>query len=185
MSVNVRVALIVLPVVWACKPDTSRKPVDEKETATGAAPVQSSGPYSSQPPAAAPSKAQQLTAQDTIFEDGTKPSSWRTAGFDDPTGFKEFVVTFQDWVRKDNVDSIVAHIQFPLPKYKTAEEFRRDFANIFDARMKESIEKQRLDRIFRNADGAMVGNGHVWFSPMAKGYRIIAINPSPIEPKVQ
>jgi hypothetical protein len=119
----------------------------------------------------------QIKAQDTLFEDGSLPSPWANAGFDDPEGFKRFVLRFKDWVRTDNADSISAYISFPLKKYKTADQFKKQYASIFDKQLKDIVEDQRLDRIWRNYQGAMIGDGKIWFSVVpGKGYRIIAIN---------
>jgi hypothetical protein len=119
----------------------------------------------------------QMKAQDTLFEDGSQPAAWSNAGFDDPENFKLFLVVFKEWVRSDNVDSIAGRIEFPIKGYKTAEQFKKDYTKIFDKQMKDVVEKQRLDRIFRNYQGAMIGGGAIWFSVIdKKGYRIIAIN---------
>lgn len=119
----------------------------------------------------------QIKAQDTLFEDGSRPSTWSNAGFDDPEDFKRFLVVFKEWVRSDKVDSIAGRIEFPIKGYKTAEQFKKDYEKIFDKQMKDVVEKQRLDRIFRNYQGAMIGAGAIWFSVIdKKGYRIIAIN---------
>lgn len=119
----------------------------------------------------------QIKAQDTLFEDGSRPAAWSNAGFDDPERFKLFLIVFKEWVRSDNVDSIAGRIEFPLKGYRTPEQFKKDYAKIFDKQLKDVIEKQRLDRIFRNYQGAMIGDGAIWFSVIEnKGYRIIAIN---------
>lgn len=118
-----------------------------------------------------------ITAQDTLFEDGSRPADWKNAGFDNPEGFKRFLVLFKEWVRSDNADSIAAYIEFPIKGYKTADQFKKNYPKIFDKELKDVVEKQRLDRIFRNYQGAMIGDGAIWFSVIEKkGYRIIAIN---------
>lgn len=132
-------------------------------------------PVAPPPPPANPYEAE-MAAQDTLFEDGSKPSSWADAGFDQPADFKQFLVSFKNWVKADRVDSITAHIRFPLKKYKTADAFRQQYNKIFDASLKAVVDTQRLDRIFRNYQGAMLGNGEIWFSSFPEGYRIIAIN---------
>ena len=42
--------------------------------------------------------------------------------------------------------------------------------------MKMMVDTQRLDRISRNYQGAMLGNGEIWFSVINGHYKIIAIN---------
>ncbi|RPE12606.1 hypothetical protein EGT74_03390 [Chitinophaga lutea] len=133
-------------------------------------------PVAPPPPVAASPYEAEIAAQDSLFDDGSIPASWANAGFDDPAGFKRFLVTFKEWVRTGNVDSITAHIRFPLKNYKTPAIFREKYDKIFDASLKAVVDTQRLDRIFRNAQGAMIGNGDIWFSVFPEGYRIIAIN---------
>lgn len=118
----------------------------------------------------------QLTSVDTLFEDGSIPTSWANAGFDDPVGFKRFIIVFKDWVKADNKDSIAAHINFPVAPAKTADIFKEKYADIFDKKLKAVVGKQRLDRIFRNADGAMIGSGQLWFTVNQGSYMITAIN---------
>lgn len=129
------------------------------------------------PPPASPNPYEaEINAPDTLFEDGSIPGSWENAGFNDPEGFKRFLISFKNWVKMDQVDSIAAHIRFPLKNYKTAEVFRQQYKNIFDTSLKTVVEKQRLNRVFRNDQGAMLGNGEIWFNVFPEGYKIIAIN---------
>lgn len=118
----------------------------------------------------------QISAQDTLFEDGSRPTSWANAGFDDPTRFKEFLVQFKEWVKTDDIDKIAAHIRFPIAKAKNAAEFKQRYAQIFSQQVKDAVASQRLDRIFRNAEGAMLGDGAIWFIPSGNSYVIRAIN---------
>ncbi|POY37049.1 hypothetical protein C3K47_08300 [Solitalea longa] len=120
--------------------------------------------------------AKEINAQDTLFNDGSIPTSWSTAGFSDPVKFKLFVVSFKDWVKNDQTDSIAAHIKFPLGKIKTAEEFKNNYPKLFDEPLKRAIEDQHLNQIFRNQQGAMMGSGAIWFIESNGNYYISAIN---------
>ena len=120
--------------------------------------------------------AAQIAAQDSLFEDGSIPTTWANAGFDNPAGFKNFITQFKDWVKNDNVDSIAAHISFPIKPAKTEAVFKEKYTSIFDTNIKNAVANQRLDRIFRNADGAMIGNGQIWFTVGKSNYMITAIN---------
>ncbi|GAA0562513.1 hypothetical protein [Chitinophaga japonensis] len=165
--------LLALLLAAACqsgqRPDTSAQTVDSliPDTIASVPPdVSMADPY-----------VTQLEGQDTVFEDGTVPSSWADAGFDDPAGFKHFLLRFKEWVRTDNVDSVAAYIDFPIRGYQTAAQFKGQYATVFDEQMKEMVARQRLDRVFRNYQGAMLGEGQLWFADQeGKGYRIIAIN---------
>lgn len=128
------------------------------------------------PPPVDPNFDQQLNGQDTLFEDGSIPSSWHNAGFDDPADFKRFILRFKEWVKEDKVDSIAAYIRFPLKNYPNETTFRKAYPKIFDAELKAVVDTQRLDRISRDYHGAMLGRGQIWFSVFDGQYRIIAIN---------
>lgn len=164
--------LLLLAICYSCNSAATNNQQDSNivDGAKELLPVQPAPPPQVNP------QADQIHAQDTAFEDGSIPSTWSNAGFDDPAGFKEFLLSFKDWVKKDQVDSITAYIRFPLKNYKTPEAFRKAYPKVFDDSLKNVVETQRLDRIWRNYQGAMIGSGQIWFSPVPEGYRIIAIN---------
>jgi hypothetical protein len=118
----------------------------------------------------------QIHAPDSHFEDGSVPTSWRSAGFTDPVRFKRFLLQFKDWVKADQVDSITNHIRFPIRGAGSAAWFKEQYHLFFTPRMKAVVARQRLDRIFRNGQGAMIGNGDVWFVESHGKYWISAVN---------
>lgn len=118
----------------------------------------------------------QIMAPDSVFEDGSRPTSWAHAGFHDPVRFKRFLIRFKDWVQNDAVDSIAGHVRFPIRGAGSAAWFKEQYPRIFTANLKATIAKQRLDRIFRNGQGAMIGNGEVWFVEWRGKYWITAVN---------
>ncbi|KAA2238447.1 hypothetical protein F0L74_19660 [Chitinophaga agrisoli] len=170
-------ALILCLLLAACQPKPSpQQPSDGLDTVLTDTVLTDTPARAAIMPPEDPSGLQ-LLAQDTLFEDGSKPANWDDAGFTDPAGFKRFVARFKEWVRADQVDSIAASIRYPLGKYKTAAQFKQHYAQVFDRELKEIVASQRLDRIFRNYQGAMLGNGAIWFTQTDQsGYRIIAIN---------
>lgn len=163
-------------LVSSCRGNSVRK-TDEKDTITVADddPVagSDSGTGGSLPDKA---YATQINAPDNLFEDGTEPSTWENAGFTDARGFKLFLLQFKSWVRQDRVDSIVAHTRFPLGHIKNKEGFLKKYNQLFDDRLKDVVAQQRLDRIFRNEHGAMLGRGDIWFNVQDGRYVIIAIH---------
>jgi hypothetical protein len=118
----------------------------------------------------------QINAPDSVFPDGSRPTTWRSAGFSDPARFKRFLIVFKSWVRKDQVDSITNHVRFPIRAAGTAAWFKEQYPRLFTPRLKAVIQNQRLDRIFRNGQGAMLGNGDVWFQETHGRYWISAVN---------
>ncbi|WP_123864570.1 hypothetical protein [Chitinophaga barathri] len=162
--------ILLFPLLFACH-TTSKKTAADSSIIEG---VKELVPVA--PPPSIDRQAAQVQAQDTLFEDGTIPSTWSNAGFDDPEGFKQFLLRFKDWVKNDRKDSVILHVQFPLRQYKTAKSLEQHYDKIFDASLKALVDTQRLDRIFRNYQGAMIGSGQIWFASMPDGYRITAIN---------
>lgn len=114
---------------------------------------------------------------DSVFTDGSVPSSWANAGFDDPVAFKKFLRRFQSWVTEGQKDSVAAVIRFPLPKgARDKSEFLARYDQYMSEKVKAALARQNFRQIFRNAQGAMVGNGQIWFIPSNNGYTVIAIN---------
>ncbi|MGX5817731.1 hypothetical protein ACWKWU_06030 [Chitinophaga lutea] len=167
-----RIYLLAL-LAAACQSGPQKSPSDSTIVdATKALVPVAPAPDSGIPPAT----VDELTAPDTLFADGSKPADWDASGFTDPTGFKRFLLTFKDWIRTDNKDSILAHVRFPLPKYKTSTDLLKHWDHAFSPKVKKAVADQRLNEIFRNQDGAMIGSGELWFTQTPNGYRIIAIN---------
>jgi len=118
----------------------------------------------------------QVNAPDSIFEDGSRPTTWKNAGFDNPARFKRFLFQYKGWVKRDLIDSISAHIRYPVRGAGSAAWFKEQYPHIFTHRLKAVILHQRLDRIFRNGQGAMLGNGDIWFIEDKGRYWVTAIN---------
>lgn len=163
---------ITLVIIFAAcnqapkSPDADTSIVDDVKNLVPVAP----------PPSIDPLTAQ-IQAQDSVFDDGSVPTSWVNAGFNDSADFKRFLARFKSWVQNDQPDSISAFIRFPLRLYPSATDFKSQYTQIFDPSLKRAVDSLRLDRIFRNSQGAMIANGRIWFAPLPEGYRIIAINP--------
>ena len=115
---------------------------------------------------------------DTVFTDGSKPSSWQNAGFTNPAGFKNFLQRLQSWVADNNKDSVASVVAYPLhnPKAKDKAAFIAKYDDYITDNVKKALKEQNLKQIFRNSQGAMIGDGKLWFSETKDGYRIIAIN---------
>ena len=154
--------MLLLLMIVGCQSATKRKP-----------------PYDSTnvvPGGMDSSTEAQLYAPDSVFEDGSRPISWERAGFHDPVRFKRFLLAFRGWVQRDQVDSISDHIRFPIRAAGSPAWFRERYAHLFTPALKAVILHQRLDRIFRNGQGAMLGNGEIWFVETHGRYWVSAIN---------
>lgn len=124
----------------------------------------------------------ELTAEemkdDSVFSDGSKPSAWSDAGIDDPLAFKKTLKQLQYWVTNNEKDSVANLIAYPLahPRVKTKKAFLDSYDRLFSEKVKKALKEQKLSQIFRNYQGAMIGNGELWFSGSKGVYKIFAIN---------
>lgn len=122
------------------------------------------------------------------------PSTWAqtegSASFDSAgTSAKAvtaFLAALQKAVAADDRDAVAGLFSYParVPlkgrsgKVKNKAELTAAYADIFDPGLKKLIADARLDQVFANSQGVMIGNGRLWFSPVgAKGQlAIITIN---------
>ena len=128
-------------------------------------------------PVSIPPPEQDTALQDSVFSNGTIPTSWINAGISDSVGMVSFIRTFQRWVNEELSDSIVAHVRFPLLRYKTEESFRKKYSKIFNSSFKTAIGAQNPRQIFRSQNGAMIANGKVWLVQEGDRFLISAVNP--------
>jgi len=115
---------------------------------------------------------------DSVFADGSQPVPWANAGIEHPIAFKQFLKQLQYWVVNDQKDSIAAVMAFPLkhPRIKDKAAFLKKYDNYFNEKVKLALAQQNLRQIFRSSQGAMIGDGQLWFSENASRFSIISIN---------
>jgi hypothetical protein len=107
--------------------------------------------------------------------------------------YAAFLSRLQAAVRADDRRAIIALIDFPLrvneakgPRlYRDARSVEGNFERIFTPKVKRAILRQRADRLFVRDQGAMIGDGELWFdrtcpnatcSPPGPA-KIMAVNP--------
>lgn len=115
---------------------------------------------------------------DAVFADGSKPTSWKSAGIDDSLAFKRFLKHVQYWVANGQKDSVASVIAFPLrnPKIKSKEEFLKNYDTYINDKVKKALAAVNFKQLFRNNNGVMIGSGEMWFGQKNKRFAIIAIN---------
>ena len=87
-----------------------------------------------------------------------------------------FVATLQSAVKSDSPEQVAPLIQFPLRVNEapgkshsvTARRFSVEYGKIFTPAVKAAVLQQAPDEIFRNSNGAMLGNGEVWISGVCR-----------------
>lgn len=119
-------------------------------------------------------------APDTVSNPATTGDQWAVAGITNPSAFKQFFTGFKSWVASNKIDSIAAHIEFPLKNCANAETFKKDYNHLFNDLVKSAVSKQDTEHFFINQNGVMTGNGELWFNEMKGNYVITAINNKPL-----
>jgi hypothetical protein len=102
---------------------------------------------------------------DSVFSDGSVPTSWINAGITDSVKMKKFIRQLQLWVADRNVDSIAAHLRYP-----------KNYENYFNQTVRSAVMSQKLNQVFRNQQGVMLSEGRVWLTEKDNHILIIAIN---------
>lgn len=114
---------------------------------------------------------------DSVFKDGSKPTSWDNAGITDVKGLKLFIKQLQQWIISNNKEKLASVVRYPLNKYmKTKENVLANYDLIFTKGVELSFATTNFSQLFRNANGVMLDGGKVWINQQGKGFKIIAIN---------
>jgi hypothetical protein len=108
-------------------------------------------------------------------------------------GYERFLAVLKTHVRAGDERAVTKLIAYPLRvnfpdgarSYANARSVERDFSRIFTPKVRQAILSQRADHLFVRDQGAMIGDGEVWFSEscadsncsLAGPLRIIAVNP--------
>ena len=88
----------------------------------------------------------------------------------DPS-YVAFLTRLQSAIRANDRRSVIRLIDFPLRVYSSggtrlypdARSVQREFDAIFTPRVREAILRQQSDQLFVRDQGAMIGDGEVWF----------------------
>lgn len=113
---------------------------------------------------------------DTVFADGSKPTSWENAGIKDVRGLKLFLKQAQQWVMNNDKEKLAAAIKYPLKDIKNEQELIAAYDAVFTKEVKLSFATINFNQIFRNQQGVMTEGGKVWINQFGKEFKIFAVN---------
>jgi hypothetical protein len=108
------------------------------------------------------------------------------AGFDKADEVRQFLQRLQRAQAKGDSEAIVTFVRFPFTRYshgkvqkryKSKAELLTDFDLVFTAMVLDGIRAARFETLFLNYQGAMIGDGEVWFDKRAGEIAIKAVNP--------
>ncbi len=114
---------------------------------------------------------------DSVFKDGSIPTSWANAGVTDVKGLKLFLKQLQVWVMNNDKRNIATAIAYPLKEIKNEQAFIAAYDKIFTKEVKLSFATINFNQLFRNQHGVMTDGGKVWIQQFDSAFKIFAINP--------
>ena len=113
---------------------------------------------------------------DSVFADGSEPTSWDNAGITDVRGLKLFLKQAQQWVMNNDKEKLAAAIRYPLKNIKTEQELIAAYESVFTREVKLSFATINFNQIFRNQKGVMLDGGKVWITQAGNEFFIFAVN---------
>lgn len=114
---------------------------------------------------------------DSVFTDGSIPTSWENAGITDVRGLKLFLKQTQQWVMSNDKAQLALAVKYPLNNIKNKEELMGAYDQIFTKDVKLSFAMINFNQIFRNSKGVMTAGGKAWIMQDGNSFKIFAINP--------
>jgi len=128
-----------------------------------------------------------VRAQTTPDPEACKGSTVDLQGADFALKSRAFLTELQSAVKAEDKAKVAAMISYPLlvihgsrkTRIKTKQELLHQYDAIFDAHVRQAIAQQSAKCLFGNYQGAMIGDGEVWFREQPNGrMKIVTVNSS-------
>jgi hypothetical protein len=113
-------------------------------------------------------------------------NKYAVAGIDDPAGFEEYFRKVQSLIVKGERQQVIKHFKYPvelnIDNTKVVINNEAELLDMYDTVFNENVvgamAGQKIEDLFVNAMGVMVGNGQVWLGVTEQGeYFILSVNP--------
>lgn len=160
---------LLLVVLAGCAGESEQKPIEVTVPVSPAS-------VTVDPKDVSPILSLQELQDDSVFTDGSKPTSWENAGITDVKGLKLFLKDLQQAVITNDKAKLAAAVKYPLQGLSNAEELVEAYDNVFTKDVKMSFALINFSQIFRNQKGAMTEGGRVWIGQFGNKFKIFAIN---------
>ena len=107
------------------------------------------------------------------------------AGIEDSTGARHFLEELKAAVTNDDRDALLGMVRYPFSTYQNGKRVRTyakvsslrpHFDRVFTDEVLHAIRNASYETLFVNSQGAMLGNGEVWFDGRSDGIKIKALN---------
>lgn len=109
---------------------------------------------------------------------------YEVAGIDDPTEFTTYFAKLQKAVKDNKPAKVADLISYPMNLNKdnknyviyNKDEFLKKYDRIFTSLVREKLLAQKVDKVFVNYQGIMVGDGDLWIGKQNNKLGVIAVN---------
>ena len=109
---------------------------------------------------------------------------YAVAGIDDPAEFKAYFAKLQTAVKDNKPAEVAALISYPMNLNKdnktyviySKDEFIKKYDRIFTSHVRNKLLAQKVDKLFVNYQGVMVGDGELWMGKHNNKLGVIAVN---------
>jgi hypothetical protein len=114
-------------------------------------------------------------------------NKYDAAGINDGAAFEAAFKEIQKYIAEDNKEKVAEYVNYPLNVFgknskasiKDKAEFIANYDKIITPEVKKAVAAQRVEELFVNYKGVMVGSGQVWILPITEKteqYKIFTIN---------
>lgn len=114
----------------------------------------------------------------------SKKNPYEVAGITDPAAFTAYFAKLQKAVKDNKPAEVAELISYPMNlnkdnktyKIYSKDEFIKKYDSIFTAHVREALLAQKVDKLFVNYQGVMVGDGDLWIGNTNNKLGVIAVN---------
>ncbi|WCN39435.1 hypothetical protein [Aneurinibacillus uraniidurans] len=120
-----------------------------------------------------------------ISQYSSASNKYAIAGIEQPKKFEAFFVKFQTLVAEGDKKEVANYMKYPVvvngkeTANQTKKQFIKNYDKIFTPKVKKALANQKVENLFVNAQGVMVGDGEIWFgvsTQKPERYQVIDIN---------
>ncbi len=114
-------------------------------------------------------------------------NKYEVAGVSDPVAFETTFKEIQKYITEGNKEKVAEYVNYPLNVFgentkgtiKDKAAFIAGYDKIITPEVQKAVAEQKLEELFVNYKGIMIGNGQVWIVPITEPteqYKIFTIN---------
>lgn len=115
-------------------------------------------------------------------------NKYAVAGIEDAAAFEQYFNSLKQLIARDDKKAVADSFIYPVSividdkktTFQNADEMVAQYDKVFTDKVKEAVAKQKVEDLFVNYQGVMVGNGELWLGvnvDNGEEYYILSVNP--------